>query len=106
MNPELPSLYKEMAFYWPLFSDPADYANEAAFIHKIFTELSDKPMRKLLELGSGGGNNASHLKAHYQISLMDVSEEMLAVSRKLNPNANTSRVICAWPGSSVCSTAY
>jgi SAM-dependent methyltransferase len=39
----------------------------------------------VLELGSGGGNNASHLKAHFELTLTDLSEEMLAVSRELNP---------------------
>lgn len=39
----------------------------------------------MLELGSGGGNNASHLKRHYTMTLVDLSKGMLAVSRKLNP---------------------
>jgi trans-aconitate methyltransferase len=40
----------------------------------------------VLELGCGGGNNASHLREHFRLVLTDVSEDMLAVSRKLNPN--------------------
>jgi SAM-dependent methyltransferase len=36
-------------------------------------------------LGSGGGNNASHLKKHFQLTLVDVSPGMLEVSRRLNP---------------------
>lgn len=40
---------------------------------------------RVLELGSGGGNNASHLKAHFSMTLVDRSEPMLAVSRTLNP---------------------
>jgi trans-aconitate methyltransferase len=39
----------------------------------------------LLELGSGGGNTASHLKARYACTLTDLSEDMLAVSRAINP---------------------
>jgi SAM-dependent methyltransferase len=39
----------------------------------------------VLELGSGGGNNASHLKRHFQLTLVDRSPGMLAVSRALNP---------------------
>ena len=39
----------------------------------------------MLELGSGGGNNASHLKRRFQLTLVDRSPEMLAVSRRLNP---------------------
>jgi trans-aconitate methyltransferase len=39
----------------------------------------------VLELGSGGGNNASHLKAHCDLTLIDASDRMLALSRRINP---------------------
>ena len=39
----------------------------------------------MLELGSGGGNNASHLKRTFDVTLSDLSPGMLAVSRALNP---------------------
>jgi len=39
----------------------------------------------VLELGSGGGHNAVHLKAHFALTLVDLSEQMLEVSRVLNP---------------------
>jgi len=39
----------------------------------------------VLELGSGGGNNASHLKAHFELTLVDRSPGMLELSRSLNP---------------------
>jgi SAM-dependent methyltransferase len=42
-------------------------------------------VRTVLELGSGGGNNASHLKAHFELTLVDVAPAMLRVSRLLNP---------------------
>ncbi len=76
-------LYTDLAGWWPLLSTPADYAEEAGFYRKALVEVCAP--RTLLELGSGGGNNASHLKAHFELTLVDVSPEMLAVSRKLNP---------------------
>ena len=42
-------------------------------------------METVLELGSGGGNNASHLKQHFALTLVDRSEQMLDVSSGLNP---------------------
>jgi trans-aconitate methyltransferase len=42
-------------------------------------------VREVLELGSGGGSNALHLKASFAMTLVDLSAEMLAVSRLLNP---------------------
>ena len=42
-------------------------------------------METVLELGSGGGNNASHLKQHFALTLVDRSEQMLGVSSGPNP---------------------
>ena len=79
-------LYSELAEWWPLLDDPADYAEEAALYGDLLQEACDAPIESLLELGSGGGNNAAHLKRRFhRLLLTDVSEEMLAVSRALNP---------------------
>ncbi len=43
------------------------------------------PVAQVLELGSGGGHNASYLKASLDMTLVDLSDEMLDVSRRLNP---------------------
>jgi trans-aconitate methyltransferase len=84
MNPPL-HLYTDLAGWFHLLTSPADYAEEAAFYRERLLEASQIPVRTLLELGSGGGNNASHLKAHFQLTLVDLSPDMLAVSRTLNP---------------------
>jgi trans-aconitate methyltransferase len=77
-------LYTDLAAWWLLLSTPDDYVEEATFFHQVFSETGQSPPRTLLELGSGSGDNASHLKSHYQITLVDQSPEMLAVSRVLN----------------------
>ncbi len=66
-------------------SAPADYEEEAASYARILAGGSDTPLRTVLELGSGGGNNASHLKARFQMVLVEPSAGMLQVSRALNP---------------------
>jgi SAM-dependent methyltransferase len=73
-------LYHELAEWWPLFSAPEEYAEEAA----IYTRLLEGAGH-VLELGSGGGNNASHMKQHMRLTLADVSPDMLRVSKALNP---------------------
>ena len=78
-------LYSELAEWWPIFSAPEEYSEEAAFFARVLTESCDPPPRSVLELGSGGGNNASHLKARYAMTLVDLSPRMLAVSQALNP---------------------
>ena len=78
-------LYTDLADWWPVLSASTDYAEEAEFYRKALLSTCIAPPRTLLELGSGGGNNASHLKAHFEMTLVDLSAGMLAVSRKLNP---------------------
>jgi len=80
-----PRLYDEFSRWWPVLSAPEDYAEEAEFYRKaIVSNCLFKPAT-ILELGSGGGNNASHLKAHFKMTLVDIAPGMLAVSRRLNP---------------------
>lgn len=78
-------LYDELAEWWPLFSAPEDYAEEAALFARLLTDSCDPAPRTVLELGSGGGNNAFHLKRSFEMTLVDASPPILAVSRALNP---------------------
>ncbi|MXZ70611.1 MAG: class I SAM-dependent methyltransferase [Acidobacteria bacterium] len=80
-------LYEELAEWWPLLDDPETaYAVEAGIYADLLAEACDGPIESLLELGSGGGNNALHMKQRFpHLLLTDISEAMLAVSRALNP---------------------
>lgn len=80
-----PTLYTEWAEWWPLLSAPEEYAEEAGIYSRRLLEAAAPPVRTLLELGSGGGNNASHMKHRFELTLVDLSPAMLAVSRRLNP---------------------
>ena len=82
---KVPRLYRDLAPWWHLFSSPADYRTETRPYRRLLTSVGSKPAKTLLELGSGGGNNASYLKKWFEISLVDVSAGMLEGSRKLNP---------------------
>lgn len=81
---DTPHLYSDLSDWWPVLSRPADYEEEAGvFTRAILDALPSA--RTVLELGSGGGNNASFLKQRFQMTLVDRSAGMLAVSRRLNP---------------------
>ena len=80
-------LYGDLAPWFHLLTAPEDYAAEAgryrALIHGAVPDAFT-----LLELGSGGGNNASHLKRHFTCTLSDLSPQMLTLSRELNPECD------------------
>jgi SAM-dependent methyltransferase len=80
-----PRLYGELSDWFHLLTAPEDYAGEAEVYRRLLEEIADGPVRTVLELGSGGGNNASHLKAHFELTLVDRSPAMLELSRSLNP---------------------
>ena len=78
-------LYDELADWWVLMSPPEDYAAEAGPVARLL-DPGDSPGRpRLLELGAGGGHLASHLKAWFEMTLVDLSPRMLEQSRRLNP---------------------
>jgi SAM-dependent methyltransferase len=77
-------LYTDLAAWFPLLTAPADYAAEAAR-YEALALAACPTATTLLELGSGGGNNASHLKRRFTCTLTDLSPQMLEVSRALNP---------------------
>jgi trans-aconitate methyltransferase len=78
-------LYGDLASWWPLISPPADYAAEAGYFAAVL-RAAPMPVHDVLELGSGGGSNACHLKASFGMTLVDLSAEMLGISRRLNPD--------------------
>ena len=80
-----PRLYNELADWYHLLTAPHEYVEEAAAYRDLIQEVARRPVGTILELGTGGGANASHLKAHYTLTLTDISEPMLAQSRKINP---------------------
>lgn len=80
-----PRLYGELASWFHLLTPPAGYAEEANIFAQTFEAFSRRPVKTMLELGSGGGNNATYLKQRYALTLTDLSAEMLELSRGINP---------------------
>lgn len=87
MSAERPAMYHEQAEWFHLLTSPDDYREEATFYFDAARKVLGRPPTNWLELGSGGGNNASHYKAWVEgpVVLSDRSPEMLAISQRLNP---------------------
>jgi SAM-dependent methyltransferase len=82
---QVPRLYSDLAEWYPLLTPVADYAEEAALYRHMFESHCQRPPRTLLDLGSGAGHNAAHLKAALSCTLVDLAPAMLSLSRRLNP---------------------
>lgn len=83
-------LYADLAYLWPVISPVEDYASEAAqFIDQILAHTRipnrDPSRPTLLDLGCGGGHNDYYFKRCFTVTGVDLSAEMLALARRLNP---------------------
>jgi len=83
-------LYSDLAWVWPIISPPQDYIEEAEQLCRIIREHSQLEVKKLLNLGCGGGHNDCTLKKHFRVTGVDTSEAMLGLARQLNPEVTYS----------------
>lgn len=81
------AMYDELAPWFHLLTPPSDYMDDAEVVMTQLRSSVDGPLGTLLELGSGGGNTASHLSRDLRLTLADVSPDMLALSRTINPDS-------------------
>ena len=78
-------LYDDVVDWWPVISPPTEYAEEAGLYVEMIRAPAQRPVREVLELGSGGGNNASHMKRNFRMTLVEPADGMRELSRRLNP---------------------
>jgi trans-aconitate methyltransferase len=74
-----------LAEWWPLISPPEEYVEEAEFITSLLRR-AETCVHEVVEFGCGGGSNAAHLNRHFSMTLVDLSPQMVEVSRRLNPD--------------------
>jgi len=85
MNPKSMAMYGELAPWFHLLTPPEEYAAEARAILELLRDHVDGSLETLLELGSGGGNVASFLRREVQVTLTDLSPDMIELSQTINP---------------------
>lgn len=78
-------LYSDLVSWYRLLDPVADHRDEAAAYQAAFERVLPAGAHTLLELGSGAGHNAFHLKRAFECTLSDISQSMLGLSRELNP---------------------
>jgi SAM-dependent methyltransferase len=80
-----PLLYGELVPWYRLIDPVADHADEAAAYTAMLARAGAPAGGTLLELGAGAGGNASFIKERFRCTLTDISPEMQALSRAINP---------------------
>jgi len=86
---ELPRLYADLAWLWPILSPPEHYAEEADTLRQLYAR-SGRAARgrpRLLELGAGGGHLLAHLSDDFDCTASDLSPAMLELCAGLVPDA-------------------
>ena len=81
-------LYGDLAWTWPIISPVKDYIEETELFSKLIREYSKIEVKTLLHLGCGGGHNDYTFKKHFKVTSLDISEDMLTLAKKLNPEVN------------------
>ena len=81
-------LYNDLAWTWPIISPVKDYIEETELFSKLIREYSKVEVKTLFHLGCGGGHNDHTFKKHFKITSADISEDMLTLAKKLNPEVN------------------
>jgi len=87
VNEKTPRLYSDLAWLWPLWGDlDGEYAEWCAHVVEMIEKHAKREVKTLLNLGCGGGKNAYNLQRQYRVTGLDLSNDMLANARKLNPD--------------------
>jgi len=78
-------MYGDLAWTWPIISQKENYAGEAEEFRQVIQHYAQIQIQTLLHLGCGGGHLDFWLKKDFAMTGVDVSEGMLALARRLNP---------------------
>ncbi len=78
-------LYDDLAYLMPFISPHEEYEEEAMHWKRVLRDKLGEGKHSLLELGAGGGFNLFHLKNEFEITASDISQQMLDLCSKLNP---------------------
>ncbi len=79
-------LYNDLAWLWPLWENLDEYRKESELFAGLIKRHSSYSPTTLLDIGCGSGKFTFHLKRHFKVTGIDISNSMLAEAKKLNPD--------------------
>lgn len=77
-------MYTKSAKFYDALYHFKDYAAACSQLHALIQERRPGA-RTLLDVGCGTGKHVEHLRRHYEVEGLDLSEDMLAVAREKLP---------------------
>ncbi|MEZ5359013.1 MAG: class I SAM-dependent methyltransferase [Candidatus Zixiibacteriota bacterium] len=81
-------MYGDLSWTWPIISPPEDYKEETQEYIRLIKDQSRIPVKKLLNMGCGGGHNDHTLATAFEVTGVDLSQEMLTLAKELNPHVS------------------
>ncbi len=81
-------LYKDYQWVWDLTSDPDDYKDLADYVIDKILKNQIVDTKTVLHLGCGSGCMDYHLKKHFELTGVDLSEDMIKSAQVKNPECS------------------
>ncbi len=78
-------LYHDLAWLWPLWEVSGRLCRLLCANSAVNRQYARTPVQTLLNMSCGGGKNAYHLKRHFTVTGIDISQPMLDLAIELNP---------------------
>ena len=78
-------LYDDLAWVWSVITPADAYQEEAENLWEILCSALGREPTNILEFGCGGGYLLHQMPKEISACLVDISEQMLAESKRLNP---------------------
>lgn len=81
--------FQQSAQFYEIIYQNKDYQQEAEYLYSLLQHLNISVKGKLLDIGCGTGSYIPwHLKRRFEVTGLDISEEMLAIAKKKFPSVN------------------
>jgi SAM-dependent methyltransferase len=80
--------YNELAWSEDILAPPETYEEEALFYVEAIKNSIPVQNVTMLHLGCGAGGHDFHFKEHFSVTGVDISEGMLTLAEKRNPEVN------------------
>ena len=78
-------MYGELSWAWPIICPPDDYVKETEEYIRLVRKYARIPVSAVANFGCGGGHNDFTLKKTFEVTGVDISDQMLTLARELNP---------------------